>query len=142
MMVRKTFMLAALTAALPAGAFAQAAAAKCEIDDGKPNELKDARTALVTAGMVATDALNGYAMSKLFHRADRRAAAASRIMSVAVASLSLAVAGLGLAKRHWPAADEMLEGLGVTLGIAVVLAMVVAFALAMRATVRPARAEG
>ena len=95
-----------------------------------------------TAGMVATDALNGYAMSKLFHRADRRAAAASRIMSVAVASLSLAVAGLGLAKLHWPAADEMLEGLGVTLGIAVVLAMVVAFALAMRATVRPARAEG
>ena len=53
MMVRKTFMLAALAAALPAGAFAQAAAAKCEIDDGKPNELKDARTALVTAGLVA-----------------------------------------------------------------------------------------
>jgi len=53
MMVRKTFMLAALAAALPAGAFAQAAAAKCEIDDGKPTELKDARTALVTAGLVA-----------------------------------------------------------------------------------------
>jgi tetratricopeptide (TPR) repeat protein len=51
MMVRKTFMLAALAAAaLPAGAFAQA---KCEIDDGKPNQLKDARNALVTAGLVA-----------------------------------------------------------------------------------------
>ena len=54
MMVPKTFMLAAFAAAaLPAGAFAQAAQAKCEIDDGKPNELKDARTALVTAGLVA-----------------------------------------------------------------------------------------
>jgi len=51
MMVRKTFMLAAFAAAaLPAGVFAQA---KCEIDDGKPNQLKDARNALVTAGLVA-----------------------------------------------------------------------------------------
>ena len=51
MMVRKTLMLAALAAAaLPAGAFAQA---KCEIDDGKPNQVKDARNALVTAGLVA-----------------------------------------------------------------------------------------
>lgn len=53
MMVRKTFMLAALTAAaVPAVLRAQAPAAKCEIDDGKPNQLKDARTALVTAGLV------------------------------------------------------------------------------------------
>ncbi|HUQ79555.1 MAG TPA: hypothetical protein VM076_00385 [Gemmatimonadaceae bacterium] len=50
MMVRKTLMLAALAAAaLPAGAFAQA---KCEIDDGKPNQVKDARNALVTAGLI------------------------------------------------------------------------------------------
>jgi tetratricopeptide (TPR) repeat protein len=54
MMVRKTFTFAVLAAAaLPAYAMAQAAAAaKCEIDDGKPNQLKDARTALVTAGLV------------------------------------------------------------------------------------------
>ena len=95
-----------------------------------------------TAGMVATDALNGYAMSKLFHRADRRAAAASRIMSVAVAALSLAVAGLGLARLQWLAADETLDSLGVALGIAVVLAMVIAFGLAMRTAASPARAEG
>ena len=50
MMVRKTFVFAALAAAvLPASARAQA---KCEIDDGKPNQVKDARTALVTAGLV------------------------------------------------------------------------------------------
>ena len=52
MMVRKTFMLAALAAgALPSVMWAQAAA-KCEIDDGKPGQVKDARTALVTAGIV------------------------------------------------------------------------------------------
>lgn len=50
MMVRKTLMLAALAAtALPAGAFAQA---KCEIDEGKPNQVKDARNALVTASLI------------------------------------------------------------------------------------------
>jgi tetratricopeptide (TPR) repeat protein len=53
MMVRKTFMLASLVAAVvPAVLTAQAAAAKCEIDEGKPNQLKDARTALVTSGIV------------------------------------------------------------------------------------------
>src|SRR5688500_16119872 len=51
MMVRKTFMLVALTAAglLPAAALAQA---KCEIDDGKPKQVKEARDALVTAGII------------------------------------------------------------------------------------------
>ena len=53
MMVRKTFMVAVLAAgALPALAGAQAPAAKCEIDEGKPNQVKDARNALVTAGLI------------------------------------------------------------------------------------------
>ena len=43
MMVRKTFVVAALAAsALPGIARAQA---KCEIDDGKPGQVKDARNA-------------------------------------------------------------------------------------------------
>ena len=91
-----------------------------------------------TAGMVTTDALNGFTMSKLIYRADRRAAIASRIMSLAVASLSLLVAGLGLARLYWPVVDERFEGLGLGLGVAVVLAMVAAFALAMRTAARPA----
>ena len=50
MMVRKTFVVAALAAsALPGIARAQA---KCEIDDGKPGQVKDARNALVTAGLI------------------------------------------------------------------------------------------
>ena len=86
-----------------------------------------------TAGMVATDSLNGYCVSRLIYRADRRAAMASRIMSIAVALLSIAIAGLGIAKLHWPAVDEKLEGLGLALGVAVVLAMLAAFVMAMRA---------
>ena len=50
MTVRKTFLLAAFAAsAAPGVAFAQA---KCEIDEGKPNQVKDARNALVTAGLI------------------------------------------------------------------------------------------
>jgi len=50
MTVRKTFLLAALAASTaPAAALAQA---KCEIEEGKPNQIKDARNALVTAGLV------------------------------------------------------------------------------------------
>ena len=50
MMARKTFMHVALVASLaPAFAGAQA---KCEIDDGKPKQVKDARDALVTSGLL------------------------------------------------------------------------------------------
>lgn len=50
MTVRRTFLFAVLAAgAVPAIARAQA---KCEIEEGKPNQVKDARNALVTAGLV------------------------------------------------------------------------------------------
>ena len=71
--------------------------------------------------------------SQLINRADRHAAVASRIMSLAIAALSLAVAGLGLAKIHWPALDQHVESLGLTLGVAIVAAMIASFFVAMRA---------
>lgn len=89
-----------------------------------------------TAGMIATDTVNSYCMSRLIQRADRRAAVASRIMSLAVAALSFAIAGLGIARLHLPGLDASLEGLGLTLGVFVVIAMVLAFALAMRSARR------
>jgi len=95
-----------------------------------------------TAGMVATDSVNGYTMSKLIYRADRRAAVASRIMSLAVALLSLLIAGLGFARLHWPAVDQKAESLGLALGVAVVLVMVAAFILAMRAARAAEPAKG
>jgi tetratricopeptide (TPR) repeat protein len=53
MMVRKTFMVAALAVtAVPGGMVRAQAPAKCEIDDGKPGQVKDARNALVTAGLL------------------------------------------------------------------------------------------
>ena len=52
MMVRKTLMVAALAAGGLSGIARAQAAAKCEIEDGKPNQVKDARNALVTAGLI------------------------------------------------------------------------------------------
>ena len=95
-----------------------------------------------TAGMVAADSVNGYTMSKLIYRADRRAAVASKIMSLAVALLSLLIAGLGFARLHWPAVDQKVESLGLALGVAVVLVMVAAFILAMRAARAAEPAKG
>src|SRR5688572_10041853 len=87
-----------------------------------------------TAGMVTTDAANGYTMSRLIARADRRAAVASRVMSLAVALLSFAVACIALARMHIPAVDHGLEGLGLALGVGVIVFMLIAFAVAMRAS--------
>jgi high-affinity nickel-transport protein len=95
-----------------------------------------------TAGMVVTDAINGYTMSRLIYSADRRAAVASKIMSLAVALLSVLIAGLGFAKLHWPAMDQKVENLGLALGVAVVLAMAAAFVLAMRAARAAEPAKG
>jgi len=51
MTVRMTILFATLAAGtVPAIARAQA---KCEIEEGKPNQVKDARTAIVTSGLVA-----------------------------------------------------------------------------------------
>jgi tetratricopeptide (TPR) repeat protein len=52
MMVRKTFMVAVLAVGTLPGIVRAQAPAKCEIDDGKPGQVKDARNALVTAGLL------------------------------------------------------------------------------------------
>ena len=90
-----------------------------------------------TAGMMATDALNGLWVSHLVRRADRRAAAASRIMSFAVALLALAIAGLAAARRALPALDERMASWGMGLGIAVVAAVAIAYAIALRVSREP-----
>jgi tetratricopeptide (TPR) repeat protein len=52
MMVRQTFMIAALAVGALPGMIRAQAPAKCEIDDSKPGQVKDARNALVTAGLI------------------------------------------------------------------------------------------
>ena len=91
-----------------------------------------------TAGMMATDALNGLWVSHLVRRADGRAAAASRVMGFAVALLALAIAGLAAARRALPALDERMASWGMGLGIAVAAAVAIAYAIALRVSREPA----
>ena len=85
-----------------------------------------------TAGMVATDALNGLWVSHLVRSADRRAAAASRVMSLAIAATSLAIAALAAARHLVPALDDNLEGWGVALSLVVAGVVVAAYAVGVR----------
>lgn len=89
-----------------------------------------------TAGMMATDALNGLWVSRLVRSADRRAAAASRLMSLAIALVSLAIAALAAARQAFPAFDARVEGWGVALSVAVIATIVAAYAAAMRVAFR------
>jgi high-affinity nickel-transport protein len=87
---------------------------------------------IFTLGMVATDALNGLWVSRLVRRADARAAAASRVMSLAIGVLSLAVAVAGAARYLVPAFDEGLRDWGMVVSVAVLAFVAVAYTAAMR----------
>ena len=89
-----------------------------------------------TAGMIATDTLNGIWVSGLLRRADARAAAASRVMSVAIGLLALAIAGAGAARQALPAFDEGLREWGLVLGAAILVTVACAYLVAMRAALR------
>ena len=85
-----------------------------------------------TAGMMATDSLNGLWVSRLLSSADARAAAASRVMSLAVAAVSLAIAGLATVRRALPALDARLDSWDGVLGIGVVATVAAAYLVALR----------
>jgi nickel/cobalt transporter (NiCoT) family protein len=92
-----------------------------------------------TAGMMATDAINGLWVSHLLQRADARAVAASRVMSLAIGCVSLAIAALAVARHVVPALDARMDAWSVGLSISVVAVVVVAYLAAMRAAIPPAR---
>jgi nickel/cobalt transporter (NiCoT) family protein len=85
-----------------------------------------------TMGMIATDALNGLWVSHLVRSADRRAAAASRVMSLAIGCTSLSIAALAAARRVLPALDAEVASWGVALSACVVVAVGASYAIAMR----------
>ncbi len=85
-----------------------------------------------TAGMMLTDALNGLWVSRLVASADARAAAASRVMSWAIALVSLAIAALAAARELSPALDARLASWGMGLGAAVLAAVALAYLFALR----------
>ena len=57
---------------------------------------------IFVAGMLVTDGINGWWLSRLLARADRAAAIASRVMGLAVAAISLWVAALGIGRALAP----------------------------------------
>ena len=88
--------------------------------------------ALFVLGMLVTDGLNGWWVSHLIARTDAIAAAASRVMSVAVAAVSLLVAGVGIARWWSPAAEGWSEGRELGFGVAVVGLVGVSYLVARR----------
>ncbi|HEY2628441.1 MAG TPA: nickel transporter [Usitatibacter sp.] len=93
---------------------------------------------IFTAGMMATDTLNGLWVSHLVNSANRRAAIASRAMSVAVGLSSLAIAALAVARHASPALDDAVASWGIALGGSVVVSMALAYLIAMRLAARAA----
>lgn len=94
-----------------------------------------------TLGMVVTDALNGLWVAKVMAGADRRAAAASRWMSVAVASLCLLIAALAVVKQAIPAVDGLADRISPALSFATLVAIAAVFFAAVlrsRSTYREA----
>ncbi len=89
-----------------------------------------------TAGMIATDTVNGLWVSRLLRRADARAAAASRVMSVAIGLLAIAIAAAGAARQALPALDEGLREWSLALGAAILVTVACAYLVAMRAALR------
>lgn len=86
---------------------------------------------LFVLGMLVTDGLNGWWISRLIARADQIAALASRIMSLAVSSVSLLVAGLGVGKLASPWIDHWSEGKELMFGAVVVLVIAASYLLAL-----------
>lgn len=84
------------------------------------------------AGVALVDGLNGWWISRLAARADRRARAASRAMTIGVAWTSLALAAVLLAQLLLPALARWLEHRQLALSAAVMLGALLAFAIGLR----------
>jgi hypothetical protein len=71
-------------------------------------------------------------VSRLVSRADARAAAASRVMSLAIGALSLLIAAAGAARYALPSIDERLGEWSLAIGAALIAVVAIAYAAAMR----------
>lgn len=80
-----------------------------------------------TAGMVLTDALNGWWVARMVLRADRKAAAASRWMSLVIGALCLAIAASGLARLALPGLDHAMALYAPVVGAATFLIVLAAY---------------
>jgi len=85
---------------------------------------------LFVLGMLASDGLNGWWISRLIARADQIAALASRVMSVAVSVVSLMVAALGIARLGLPSVEAWSVGKELAFGGIVVVLIAFSYGLA------------
>lgn len=90
-----------------------------------------------TLGMLVTDGINGLWISRLIARADQIALIASRVMSLAVASVSLLVAAFGLARLALPMVDAWSEGKDLVFGLLVITLVLTSFFVARALARRP-----
>jgi high-affinity nickel-transport protein len=81
-----------------------------------------------TAGMMATDALNGLWVSRMLERSAAQQAIASRVMGAAIGAAALVVAATG-AWRYVSPAGAALESWSAAFGIAVMASVAAAYAL-------------
>src|SRR5260221_10637412 len=87
---------------------------------------------IFTGGMIATHALNGLWVSRLARSADRRAAVASRLLSLAIGFTSLPVPAPAPARYASPAFDAQAPSWGLALSPGVVAAVALSYGVAMR----------
>jgi high-affinity nickel-transport protein len=87
---------------------------------------------LFMLGMLCTDGINGFWISRLIRRTDEVARIASRVMGLAVSTVSLLVAGFGVLKLALPGVDAWSEGKELILGTTVVATIAASFLLAIR----------
>jgi len=97
---------------------------------------------LFTAGMLVTDGINGWWISRLIHSSERSARVASRVVALTVSGVGLLTAGLTLATRFDPVGDSWVHGNDLWFGGAVVAVLFVSFVIGQRlARARPASTE-
>src|SRR5712671_6285640 len=82
-----------------------------------------------TAGMMATDGLNGLWVSRLLERSDAQRAIASRVMGAAIGAVALGIAATGVWRYASAARGDALEPWGMVLGAAVIATVAAAYAL-------------
>ena len=87
---------------------------------------------LFIAGMLFTDGLNGWWISRLIKRSDATSRIASRVMALAVSGVSLLTAGLGVATQTMPNIDLWTEGKEMWFGVAIVAVIFGSFVLGQR----------
>ncbi|HSB22909.1 MAG TPA: nickel transporter [Burkholderiaceae bacterium] len=85
-------------------------------------------------GMLVSDGVNGWWISRLIDRTDRLAVVASRVMTMAVAGVSLLVAALGAARMASGWFDGVLEGKELAIGLSVVALIALSYVVARRAS--------